>query len=139
MTVSILTPADGRAAVVACNTCRFSAEARDDGEGVRGGARLVEALRAIQSSDPRYAAVAVQEMPCLFACTEHCTIHIRAPDKVGYVLGRFTPDEESARAILDYAVLHAASEEGRVAFREWPQGVKGHFIVRVPPPGFVAE
>jgi predicted metal-binding protein len=139
MTVSILTPVDGRAAVVACNTCRFSAEARENREGVRGGARLVEALRAVQASDPRYGAVAVQEMPCLFACSEHCTIHIRAPDKVGYVLGRFTPDEESARAILDYAVLHAASEEGRVAFREWPQGVKGHFIVRVPPPGFLAE
>jgi predicted metal-binding protein len=136
---SILTPVDDRPAIVACNTCRFSADAREDAAGVRGGARLVAALRAVQASDPRYEAIAVQEMPCLFSCTEHCTVHIRAPGKVGYVLGRFAPDEHSARAILDYAVHHAASEEGRVAFRDWPQGVKGHFIVRVPPPGFVAE
>jgi predicted metal-binding protein len=137
--MTILSPVENGPAVVACNTCRFSPEAREDGEGVRGGARLVAALREVQQSDPRYAGIAVQEMPCLFACSDHCTVHIRAPGKVGYVLGRFTPDEEAARAILDYAVHHAASEEGRVPFREWPQGVKGHFIVRVPPPGYVAE
>lgn len=137
--MTILTPVAGGPAVVACNTCRYSAEQREDEAGVRGGARLVEALRDVQASDARYAAIAVQEMPCLFACAEHCTVHIRAPGKVGYVLGRFTPDREAARAILDYAVHHAASDEGRVPFREWPQGVKGHFIVRVPPEGFVAE
>lgn len=136
---AILTAVEDKPAVVACNTCRFSADAREDGEGVRGGARLVAALRAVQASDPLYAGVAVQEMPCLFACSEHCTVHIRAPGKVGYVLGRFSPDDESARAILNYAIHHAASPEGRVPFRDWPQGVKGHFIVRVPPPGFVAE
>ena len=130
--------ADGPA-VVACNTCRFSVDSREDGEGVRGGARLVAALREVQRSDPRYAGVAVQEMPCLFACSDHCTVHIRAPGKIGYVLGRFTPDAAAAQEILDYAVHHAASEEGRVPFRDWPQGVKGHFIVRVPPPGCVAE
>lgn len=126
-------------AVVACNTCRHSADAREDGAGVRGGARLVAALRAVKDGDPRYAEVAVQEMPCLFACTDHCTVHLRAPDKVGYVLGRFEPSEESARAILDYAVHYAESEHGRVAYSLWPEGVKGHFITRTPPPGFVAE
>ncbi|PZU59178.1 MAG: metal-binding protein [Sphingobium sp.] len=126
-------------AVVACNTCRHSAEARDDADGVRGGARLVEALQAVKASDPRYDDVAVQDMPCLFACTAHCTVHLRAPDKVGYVLGRFTPDEDAARAILDYAVQYAHSEHGRVPFRDWPQGVKGHFITRTPPPGFVVD
>jgi len=137
--MTILTAVEDGPAVVACNTCRFSAAAREDDEGVRGGARLVTALRDVQRSDPGYAGIAVQEMPCLFACTDHCTVHIRAPGKVGYVLGRFTADEASARAILDYAARHAASEEGRVPFREWPQGVKGHFIVRMPPSGYVAE
>lgn len=135
----LLTPVADAAAVVACNTCRFSTETKDDADGVRGGARLVAALKAAQRSDPRYAGVAVQEMPCLFACADHCTVHIRAPGKVGYVLGRFAPDTAAATAILDYAVQHAASAEGRVPFRDWPQGVKGHFIVRVPPAGYVAE
>lgn len=134
----MLVPVENGAAVVACNTCRHSAGSRDDSAGVRGGALLVAALRAVQASDPCYADVAVQEMPCLFACQDFCTVHLRAPDKLGYVLGRFAPDEESARAILDYAVRYATSEHGRVPFAQWPEGVKGHFITRTPPPGFVA-
>ncbi len=135
----MLTSAAEGPAVVACNTCRVSADARKDADGLRGGAILVAALRDAQRSDPRYAGIAVQEMPCLFACSDHCTVHIRAPGKVGYVLGRFAPDADAATAILDYAVHHAASAEGRVPFRDWPQGVRGHFIVRVPPPGYLAE
>ncbi|EKU75024.1 MULTISPECIES: DUF1636 domain-containing protein [Sphingobium] len=135
----MLRPVEPGPAIVACNTCRHSATMREDAEGMRGGARLAEALRTVQASDPRYAAVAVQDMPCLFACQDHCTVHLRAPGKVGYVMGRFTPDADAARAILDYAIAYAASEHGRVAFREWPEGVKGHFITRTPPEGFVVE
>ena len=135
----MLRPVENRVAVVACNTCRHSAEVRDDADGKRGGARLVEALRTVQAGDPAYAEVAVQEMPCLFACQDFCTIHLRAPAKVGYVLGRFEPTEDSARAILDYARLYGESAFGQVPFKQWPQGVKGHFITRTPPEGFVVE
>jgi len=123
-------------AVVACNSCRL---AGDDAAGPRGGARMVKALRAAKAADPAYDGIAVQEMPCLFACTQSCTVHLRAPTRVGYVLGRFEPGEAAARAILDYAVLHAASEMGQVPFKQWPEGVKGHFITRTPPAGFVVE
>ena len=104
-----------------------------------GGARLVEALGRVKAADPRYAGIAVQAMPCLFACQDHCSVHLRAPGKVGYVLGRFAPDDEAARAILDYAIEYAASEHGRVAYALWPEGVKGHFLTRTPPPGYIAE
>lgn len=126
-------------AVVVCNTCRLSAATREDAAGLRGGARLAAMLRSVKESDSRYDGILVQEMPCLFACTEFCTIHIRAPGRISYVLGRFTPDEDSARAILDYAAHYAQSSDGRVAFRLWPEGVKGHFITRMPPVGFVAD
>lgn len=134
-----LTPVDNRSAVVACNTCRLSADAREDADGRRGGALLVEALRAAQAADPALAGVAVQEMPCLFACSEFCTVHLRGPGKVGYVLGRFAPDADAARAILEYAALYADSDTGQVPFKQWPTGVKGHFITRTPPEGFVVE
>ncbi len=135
----MLIPVDGGPAVVACNSCRFSAEARSDADGATGGALLVAALRRVKDGDPAYAGVAVQEMPCLFACEQFCTVHLRSPDKIGYVMGRFAPDEDAARAILDYAVRHADSEAGQVAYRDWPEGVKGHFITRMPPAGFVVE
>jgi predicted metal-binding protein len=133
----MLKPAAAGAAVVACNTCRRPDGTGEGTSGRRDGALLVEALRALQAEDPAYHEVAVQEMPCLFACGESCTIHLRAPDKVGYVLGRFPPDAEAARAILDYAVLYAESEAGQVPYRQWPEGVKGHFLTRTPPPGYV--
>lgn len=135
----MLTRVDPGPAVVVCNTCRHSREAQIDAEGVRGGARLVAELKRLKDEEPRYAGIAVQEMACLFACQDHCTVHLRAPDKVGYVLGRLRGDAESARAILDYAVHYAASAHGRVAYALWPEGIKGHFITRTPPPGFVAE
>lgn len=135
----MLTPVENRLAVVACNTCRLSAEQREDADGVRGGALLVAALEAAKAADPRYGDVAIQQMPCLFSCTEHCSIQLRAPGKVGYMLGRFTPDAEAARAILDYAVHYAESAHGRVPFKQWPQGIKGHFIARTPPEGFLVE
>lgn len=124
-------------AVVACSTCRHSADARDDSGGQRGGVRLAAALRRVQASDPRFAAVAVQTMPCLFACQDFCTVHLRGPGKVGYVMGRFEPTEDAARAILEFARAYAESEWGQVAFADWPEGVKGHFLVRTPPPGTV--
>ena len=135
----MLKPVPTGPAIVACSTCRLSAEARENAEGVRGGALLAQALHAAKAADPRYEGVDVQEMPCLFACTEFCTVHLRAPGKVSYVLGRFTPDMDAARAILDYAVHYAESAHGRVPFKQWPEGVKGHFITRSPPDGFIAE
>ncbi|OAN60258.1 DUF1636 domain-containing protein [Sphingomonas sp. TDK1] len=135
----MLTPVEDGPAIVVCSTCRFSKDARENQEGRRGGALLADALVAARDADPRYAGVAIQQMPCLFACTEHCAVHLRAPNKVGYVLGRFAPDADAAVAILDYAAHYVASDHGRVPFAQWPQGVKGHFIVRVPPAGQVVE
>lgn len=123
------------ASIVVCSTCRLSADRREDENGRRGGALLAAELRALQQEDPRHAGIRVEEMPCLFACSRHCTVHIRAPGKIGYVLGDFAPDGQSARAILDYAAHHRDSGEGQVRYADWPEGVKGHFIVRVPPEG----
>jgi predicted metal-binding protein len=128
-----------KASVIACNTCRHSAEAREDGEGVRGGARLTAALKRLANEDADYSAVDVEEMPCLFACSSFCTVYLRAPGKVGYVLGKFAADDQAARAILEFSRLYAESEHGQVPYKRWPDGVKGHFLVRVPPEGQVVS
>ncbi|GGB98938.1 hypothetical protein GCM10011494_16760 [Novosphingobium endophyticum] len=135
----MLRPVEAGPAVVVCATCRLAAERREDEGGRRGGALLAQAMRDVQAEQSALAGVAVQEMRCLFACKRHCAVHIRAPGRVGYVLGDFTPGEAAARAILEYAVSHAASAEGVVPYAQWPEGVKGHFITRTPPEGFVCE
>lgn len=67
------------------------------------------------------------------ACDSHCNVAMRAEGKICYVVGRMTPDAESARTLLDYFTQYLQSETGRVPYRNWPQGIKGHFIARVPP------
>lgn len=123
--------------IVVCNTCRFDAENRDGPDGRRGGAHFVAAVRRAAARRDCLPAVAVEEMPCLFACSRHCTVHLRAPGKLGYVLGGFAPDDAAAEALLDFFLLYRDSAAGQVPFRLWPEGVKGHFIVRTPPPGHV--
>ncbi len=135
----LLRESDDGPAIVLCNTCRFDAEAPDAPDGRRGGAHFVEAVRraAAAAVADGEAPVAVEEMPCLFACSRHCTAHLRAPGKIGYVLGGFAPTDADAQALVAFFRLYRDSEEGRVPFRQWPEGVKGHFIVRLPPPGHV--
>lgn len=97
-----------------------------------GAKELRAASGALQAGegDARLAELAVEGTACLFACAQPRSIHLRAPSKIGYVLGRFEPTAEAARAILDYAAACVESEDGVVPFRCWRQGVKGHFIVR---------
>jgi predicted metal-binding protein len=136
--VELLPVTDGPA-VVACNSCRHPAAARDGAGAVprRSGALLVDALRDVQARDPAFAGIAVQEMPCLFACDRACTVHLRAPGKIGYVLGGFAPDGDAATGIMTFMRHYADSATGQVPYALWPAAVKGHFIVRVPPAGQV--
>ena len=53
----MLTRVDPGPAVVVCNTCRHSRTSRDDATGMRGGARLVEALKRLKKDEPRYAGI----------------------------------------------------------------------------------
>lgn len=135
----MLTPVAPGPAVIVCSSCRGSETANGEGEGERAGARLAHILRAAQAADSRYAALAVQDMPCFFACSDGCAVHLRAPGKISYVLGRFGADQEAAAAILDYALQYASSVDGLVPYRDWPDGVKGHFLTRSPPEGYLAS
>ncbi|MEW5685207.1 MAG: DUF1636 domain-containing protein [Pseudomonadota bacterium] len=120
------------AEIVVCSTCKFAPEDRDDPHGVAGGQRLFEAISAA-ALDPRFATLAVSQVECLWSCSQHCNIHLRAPGKCSYVAGRFSPDGREAEAILQFALAYAASADGAVPYRQWPDGVKGHFITRSPP------
>ena len=51
---------------------------------------------------------------------------------MGYVLGGFAPDAEAARLILGFVERYLAAEDGVVLAPEWPAGLHGHFVCRVP-------
>ena len=125
------------AALVVCTTCRLAPDQREDDGGRRGGDLLLDALQHALAGHPAEGAIALTPMACLFACSSHCTVHLRAPGKMGYLLGRFPADGEAAKALLDYAAAYLRSADGIVRFADWPDGVKGHFIARLPPEGRV--
>ncbi|WP_292051420.1 MULTISPECIES: DUF1636 domain-containing protein [unclassified Brevundimonas] len=134
--MSILRASNGGTSIVVCSTCKFKADEPLNASGERGGAALFrhvkDAMDALET-----ASISVEPMACLFACSQHCTIHLRAPGKVGYVLANFEPTPESAQALAEFAQHYDQSLEGVVPYKNWPEGVKGHFLVRIPPEGMI--
>ncbi|MET0410850.1 MAG: DUF1636 domain-containing protein [Polyangiaceae bacterium] len=121
--------AAGRAEIVACETC---GHARPDEAGRVPGQALIAALRAAQA-ERGAGVVDVSSVRCLWSCSRSCAVHLRAPGKLGYVIADLPASDVSAMALLDYASLYAASEEGRVPFKQCPEPLKGHFVCRIPP------
>ncbi len=113
--------------ITVCDTCRHG----DDTES-QGAPRSGQSLAALVENRPR-DGVRIRRVSCLMGCAHGCNVAIQARGKLCYTLGRFPADESTADAIADYAALHAASPNGQVPYRDWPQGVKGHFVTRHPP------
>lgn len=114
--------------ITICDTCKRDDWA-DRGVEVTDG----ESLAVLIEAAAQGTQVRTRRTSCLMGCTHGCNIAVQGEGKLAYTLGRFTPDADSAQAIVDYARMHADSDTGRVPFREWPQGVKGHFVTRHPP------
>ena len=111
--------------ITICDTCKregweLTAMEQTDGEVLAG---LIEAAA-------RSPEVATRRVSCTMGCERACNIIVQGPGKIGYSLGKFEPTAEAAVAIVAYARQHAASATGQVPFREWPLGVKGHFVSR---------
>ena len=113
--------------ITVCDTCNFSSDQKLL-DGKTGGEMLAEQVEALAE-----AGIAVRRQSCLMGCDRHCNIAIQGEGKLSYVLGRFTPDAEAAQAIVDYAKAYSESKSGQVPYKQWPQGVKGHFVARIPP------
>jgi predicted metal-binding protein len=112
--------------ITVCETCK-----RDDwreGEE-RPGARLA----ALVEDAAAGTGLVVRRTACLMGCEHGCNLAVQGPGKLAYVLGRFAPAREAAEAVVAWARLHADSATGQVPYRDWPQGVKGHFVSRTPP------
>ena len=113
-----------------CTTCKFKPLQPFDENGKSGGQLLAEALEA--EAGNRTARPRVIRHECLWSCLNHCSVLIRASDKPGYLVGRFEGGPDAAAAILEWTDAYAASPEGKVAYRDWPAGMKGHFILNIP-------
>lgn len=118
--------------ITICDTCKREGW-EQTGMALTDGERLAELIEArVDSSGP----VRTRRVSCLMGCKHGCNVAIQAVGKLAYTLGNFEPGDSSAQAIVGYAEQHAASDSGQVPYRQWPEGVKGHFITRhAPLPG----
>lgn len=115
--------------IFVCDTCNY-AEGEKTKDGQTGGEMLAAAVEAAAAG--RHG-LTVRRQSCLMGCDRHCNVALAAAGKLSYVLGKFDPTPEAAAAVVDYAALYADSETGQVPYKQWPQGVKGHFVARIPP------
>ncbi|MBE3638587.1 DUF1636 family protein [Mangrovicoccus algicola] len=113
--------------ITVCTTCRTAEGRADRTLPPQGEAFLAQLAAAAMPG------VTVRGTACLMGCDQGCTLAISDHGKLSYVLGRFGGDAQDAGAVADFARFHAESGTGQVPFRQWPQGVKGHFIARIPP------
>jgi len=119
------------ATLFVCDTCRYNRDVREH-EGRTGGAIFAEHIERVMAR-LGIRGVQLARMSCLMACTRHCTLHLRSPGKLGYIIGDFEPTEASAQTVFDYLAHYRESPTGQVPYKLWPQGIKGHFIARTPP------
>ncbi|MBY6265697.1 DUF1636 domain-containing protein [Azospirillum sp. 412522] len=126
--------------VIVCETCRqpgtgpAAEPGADRGAGWTGAmfAALLEGVLASAGADE----VRVGTMRCLMSCRRPCVVHVRSPGRMGYVLGDLPPERTAVEALVGYLLAYGATDDGVVAYRDWPDGVKGRFVARVPaPPG----
>ncbi|MBY8976119.1 DUF1636 domain-containing protein [Rhodobacteraceae bacterium NNCM2] len=115
--------------IIVCDTCKYAAEEKLGPDGRPGGEMLAEHVERLAEG---VEGIEVRRQSCLMGCERHCNTAIGAPGKLTYVLGKFLPEGASAEAVVEYATLHRDSETGQVPFKQWPQGVKGHFVARIP-------
>lgn len=112
--------------ITVCDTCKG-----DDWDEVRSGGKTDgELLAELVETAAVGTQLNVRRVSCLMGCSNSCNVSIQASGKLAYTLGMFDPTKEAAEGIVAYAQGHAASANGTVPYREWPQAVKGHFITR---------
>jgi predicted metal-binding protein len=110
--------------LLACESCGGTDR---DVRGFTRGQRLLEQLRALPVQGVRVVGTR-----CLWNCQRSCSLHVRSAGRAGYVLADLQPSAEMARALLDWTALYAASHDGAVPFKSWPQLMRGHFLCRIP-------
>ncbi len=118
--------------LIICTTCRTAETPR---EQQAAGEILFHAVQAEQAfgGRPEWAAVQVLGVACTAGCSRACTVAFQAPRKHSYQFGDLCPGEESARALLDCAVLHHLSPDGNLPRDARPTLLRNGILCRLPP------
>lgn len=114
--------------LILCTTCRKT------GTDCRLGFELLESLN--RAADLGRAAglpedFGVSGTACLSGCTRPCTVAFVADGKTSYLFGDIDP-QENLDALVEFAKLYRASEDGMTRFNERPDALRGKCLARIP-------
>lgn len=118
--------------LIICTTCRPADHPR---EQRAAGEILLEAVQAEQAfgDRPEWAAVRVRGVACTAGCARACTVALQAPGKHSYQFGDLSAAADTARQLLDCAVLHQQTPEGALARDARPPLLRNGLLCRLPP------
>jgi predicted metal-binding protein len=114
--------------ITICDTCKR--EGWKDGDISQTDGERMAAL--IEAAANGVEGVVTRRHSCLMGCGKGCNLAVQAEGKLTYVLGGFPPHAEKAEAVVEFARLHSENKSGQVVLRQRPEGVKGHFVSRLP-------
>jgi predicted metal-binding protein len=114
--------------LVICTTCRKT------GADCRLGFELLQSLN--RTADLGRAAglpedFGISGTVCLSGCSRPCTVAFVADGKTSYLFGDIDP-AENLEALIEFAKLYRAREDGMTRFNERPDALRGKCLARIP-------
>lgn len=114
--------------LILCTTCRKT------GTDCRIGLRLLQSLG--QAADLGRAAglpedFGISGTACLSGCARPCTVAFVADGKTSYLFGDVDPNEDLS-ALVEFARLYRARENGMTRLDERPGVLRGKCLARIP-------
>lgn len=129
-------PAASTPTLSICTTCRDGREGERD--GIRGGARLADAICALAGRDG--CAARLRGVRCMSQCRRACIVSLTAPGAFTYLFGDLDPeDPDHVRAILALIPLFRASPEGFLGRDMRPPPLRASILGRLPPVGSTCD
>jgi predicted metal-binding protein len=114
--------------LILCTTCRKT------GTDCRLGFELLQSLN--RTADLGRAAglpddFGIAGTACLSGCSRPCTVAFVADGKTSYLFGDIDPQED-LEALVEFARLYLAREDGMTRFNERPDALRGKCLARIP-------
>lgn len=121
--------------LILCTTCRKT------GTDCHVGLQLLQSLG--RGADLGRAAGLPEDFGiagtvCLSGCSRPCTVAFVADGKTSYLFGDIDPAENLA-ALVEFARLYQAREDGMTRFNERPDALRGKCLARIPAALMVSE
>lgn len=114
--------------LIVCETCNFS----QDKDQPHGGTLLFNAIEQSLSLHP-IEGLSISRTKCMMSCSRSCNVHLRSQGKISYVIGDLKAEKAYLEMLHDYIKLYQISDTGQVAYKQWPELIKGKFVARLPP------